>query len=150
MKQKAGNLKMETIKSSSQQLQASIIASVFLLLILTFAVNDFRCVFLWRKYYYKSFSTIIHFCFQDNNTAVILKGRKIQFRKCKINFEKWIWKVSFWYSISSWSTLVLQSYLTSHFSFIYCELILLRSIEKSAIKFIFECHWDSLNLKTVF
>ena len=46
LKQKVGNLKMETIGSSSQQLQASITALVFLLFILTFAVNDFRCVFL--------------------------------------------------------------------------------------------------------
>merc|ERR1711946_57146 len=45
LKLKSGNWKMETIRSSSRQLQASITALVFFQLISTFAVNDFLCVF---------------------------------------------------------------------------------------------------------
>ena len=46
LKQKSGNWKMATLKLSSQLLQTSIMALVFLSLISISAVNDFLCVFL--------------------------------------------------------------------------------------------------------
>ena len=61
LKQKCGNWKMETIRSSSRQLQASITALVFLRLISTFAVNDFLCEYLWGN---KNFGKMINCCIQ--------------------------------------------------------------------------------------
>ena len=48
LKQKSGNWKMETIRSFSQLLQASIMALVCLLLISTFAANNFHVYFCER------------------------------------------------------------------------------------------------------
>ena len=58
LKQKSGNWKMATLKLSSQLLQTSIMALVFLSLISISAVNDFLCVFLWGN---KNYRKMIYF-----------------------------------------------------------------------------------------
>ena len=58
LKQKSGNWKMATIRSSSQQLQASITALVFLLLISTFAINNFSNKNISKTFFIGNFAGV--------------------------------------------------------------------------------------------